>query len=210
MLAYEQASLALAQRCSGVGGATPLFTAMLNYRHSTPRAQSGVSDPEQGGIVVISARERTNYPFGISVDDLGTGFSVEAQIDVSVCALRVIAYLETALEGLVAALEGDAQMAVLALPVLPQAELRELHALNATQAPFAHDRCLHALFEAQAASTPDNIALVCEDGSVSYAASTRAPTGWRITCAALGVGPTAGRLVRRAQAGHDRRPAGRS
>ena len=46
------------------------------------------------------------------------------------------------------------------------------------------------LFAAQAARTPDAIAVVFEERALTYArARARAPTGWRTSCVALGVGP---------------------
>ncbi|SEP38545.1 Condensation domain-containing protein, partial [Rhizobium tibeticum] len=63
LLAHEHASLALAQRCSGVAAPAPLFSALLNYRHNTPAALAG-SGAEDGlaGVEWLGAEERTNYP----------------------------------------------------------------------------------------------------------------------------------------------------
>ena len=46
LLRHEHASLALAQRCSAVPAPTPLFSALLNYRHSPGAAQA----PSRGAI----------------------------------------------------------------------------------------------------------------------------------------------------------------
>ncbi|WP_223621891.1 amino acid adenylation domain-containing protein, partial [Lysobacter sp. ESA13C] len=62
------------------------------------------------------------------------------------------------------------QRPVSALRLLPEAE-RQLvvETWNATDAPYPVDRLVHELFEAQAAKTPDAIALVQDEASLTYA-----------------------------------------
>lgn len=74
LLVHEHASLATAQRCSRIAAPRPLFSALLNYRHSAASEELARSDAWQG-IVMLSAEERTNYPLSLSVDDLGQGSS---------------------------------------------------------------------------------------------------------------------------------------
>ncbi len=66
LLDYEHASLALAQRCSGVAGGTSLFSALLNYRHNE---QPLIPYEVVPGIEFLGEQERTNYPFVLSVED---------------------------------------------------------------------------------------------------------------------------------------------
>ncbi|AXQ48085.1 non-ribosomal peptide synthetase [Stenotrophomonas rhizophila] len=68
LLAHEHASLALAQRCSGVAAPLPLFSAMLNYRHG---AEANAEQRKAWqGIEVLDGLERTNYPLSLNVDDM--------------------------------------------------------------------------------------------------------------------------------------------
>ncbi|MEU9568264.1 condensation domain-containing protein, partial [Streptomyces sp. NPDC048161] len=82
LLAHEHASLALAQQVTSLPAQSPLFTSLLNYRHSRPNAISAPDQlPDTGivGIDILHAQERTNYPLTVSVDDTGVGFRFVVQ-----------------------------------------------------------------------------------------------------------------------------------
>src|SRR5205823_8256322 len=53
---------AMAQRCSGVAPPAPLFSAILNYRHSRKREPEAVLDSPLHAVEWLGAEERTNYP----------------------------------------------------------------------------------------------------------------------------------------------------
>ena len=119
LLRHEHASLALAQRCSGVAAPMPLFSALLNYRHSAGAGASQAGDaPAWDGVTMLGAEERTNYPVTLSVDDLGEGFAMTAQVAAPVDAQRVCDYMHSVLDNLVAALEETPLKATHAIDVL--------------------------------------------------------------------------------------------
>jgi amino acid adenylation domain-containing protein/non-ribosomal peptide synthase protein (TIGR01720 family) len=168
LVPYEQASLALAQNCSGISGDAPLFSAMLNYRHSVaPVDESGASAPDD--VQLLVSQERTNYPFNLSVDDWGDGFSIEAQVDRSVGAERVIGYVQTALSQLVEALSSAPDNKVKSLSILPESERHQLLVeWNDTAADYPKDTCIHELFEAQVEKNSDAVAVIFEEQQLSY------------------------------------------
>ena len=45
---------------------------------------------------------------------------------------------------------------------------------------FPSDKCIHELFEAQAEKTPEAVAVVFEEQSLTYAELNRRSIGWRI------------------------------
>ena len=81
--------------------------------------------------------------------------------------------------------------AALPAALLTAAERQQLLAAwNRTGADYPPASCIHELFEAQAARTPDAVAVVCGGEQPDLPRTEpRGPTGWRTTCAALGVGP---------------------
>ncbi|WP_419178841.1 amino acid adenylation domain-containing protein [Pseudomonas brassicacearum] len=160
LLGHEHASLSLAQRCSGVPASLPLFSTLLNYRHSAAAAVSDHAVSAWHGIQTLSMEERTNYPLCLNVDDLGEGFRLTTQAVVEVGALRVCGYMHTALESLVAALEQTPDLALRELSIVPAAEReRLLVRFNATQGDYPQEQTIHGLFEAQVLRTPDAVAV---------------------------------------------------
>lgn len=176
LMRHEHAPLSLTQRCSAVLAPTPLFSALLNYRY-TPQDSSQAQGPVVWeGIEFLSGRDRTNFPLTMSVDDLGEGFSLTAQMQTPIDPMRINGFLQVALENLVAALEKDAQTPVRAIEVLTAAERHQLLVeWNTTEVEHPKVKCIHELFEAQVEKTPGAIALTHEERSLSYAeVNTRA------------------------------------
>ncbi|VVQ19556.1 Gramicidin S synthase 2 [Pseudomonas fluorescens] len=168
LLAHEQASLALAQRCSAVAVPTPLFSAILNYRHSSVEEVADVVDIAPG-VQVLGARERTNYPLTINIDDLGVDLRITALADAALGAERMAAYLNTALESLLAALQTSADVPLQTLQILPASE-REylLRGVNLPLAQFPETPLIHQQFEAHAQARPDATALIFDEQTLSY------------------------------------------
>ncbi|MBW5281365.1 amino acid adenylation domain-containing protein [Burkholderia gladioli] len=166
LLVHEHAPLALAQRCSGVDAGTPLFSALLNYRHNKlPDA-----DAQASGIEWLGGDERSNYPFTLSVEDYGTALGLTAQVVAPFSPERLCGYVARALEQLAAALESAGATPVAELDVLPAEERTLLlDTWNATDLPAPGAHPVHREIEAQAAATPEAIALVADEESWTYA-----------------------------------------
>ncbi|WP_425335590.1 amino acid adenylation domain-containing protein [Ralstonia pseudosolanacearum] len=171
LLGHEHAPLALAQRCSGVAAPQPLFSALLNYRHSAAPAASAATAPTWSGIDVLEMKERTNYPLTVSVDDLGDGFELNVQSAAGIDPERIAGYLETALVSLTEALERGGREPLHSLTVLPVAERQLLLARwNETAADSARQASLSGLFEAQVVRAPEAIAIEQGERQLSYRA----------------------------------------
>jgi amino acid adenylation domain-containing protein len=126
----------------------------------------------------------------LAVDDLGEGFSLVAQVAAPAEAERVCRMMHAALERLVEALETAPGRAVGSIDVLPEAERRTVvEAWNRTEAEVPADGCIHELFEAQAARTPEAVAVRFEEASLTYAQLNARANRLAHHLRGLGVGP---------------------
>ncbi|KAG0349862.1 hypothetical protein BGZ54_004145, partial [Gamsiella multidivaricata] len=166
LLEHEHASLSLAQRCSSVPAGIPLFSSLLNYRHNEDVTGNNAT---VAGMVIGHEQERTNYPFVMNIEDYGQTLGLTAQIVQPFDAARITDYMQQALESLANALEHTPNMPIQELEILPLEE-RDLllHTWNATDVFYPDQVCIHQMFEDQAARTPDAVAIVYEDQTLTY------------------------------------------
>ncbi|TQF71314.1 non-ribosomal peptide synthetase [Pseudoalteromonas luteoviolacea] len=170
LLPFEQTPLAFIQSCSDVANNTPLFGAILNYRHSKDDQSNAHSEAKSDdAIVQLRVKERTNYPFTLNVDDLGLDFELDFQIDTDVDIERVMYYMQRAIEQLVEHLSIYPEKLVQSVRVISDNEARQLLVeWNGVEEEFPSDKCIHQLFEEQAAITPDAIAVTFESEHIRY------------------------------------------
>ncbi|KFJ08791.1 D-alanine--poly(phosphoribitol) ligase, subunit 1 [Delftia acidovorans] len=187
LLHHEHASLSMAQSCSCLAGGAPLFTALLNYRHTA--LQDADAGDAWTGVQILQSHERTNFPFGLSVNDTGEGFTLIAHVIDAVNAHSMCGYMHEALDGLADALARDPGQPVTAIAVLPAHERDRLlqWSLNGKAHPEALP--VHREFEARVREQPDAVCLVHGDEALTSAQLNARANRLAHRLMALGVGP---------------------
>ena len=191
LLAHENASIALAQSCSGIELGAPLFTTLLNYRHVS--LMDGERDAAKTalwkGIKAIYSEERSNYPLGLSINDDGHGFLLTLQCHHDVDCARVLGYLQASLGKLCEALKEGGQSECSTIDILPLDERQRI--LAASRGPVLHysSMCrVDELFTRQAKLTPDALALNTGIRQMSYRELDAETTAWAEALSKRGLG----------------------
>ena len=139
LMQHRHAPLWLAQGCSGLAPALPLFLAVIcyHYTHAPHRATDACLEAARNTTPAAFSSIETsweNYPLTMLVDDFldRTRLTVYAKTPIS--AEHVCALMHTALESLLTALESTPQKALHHLSILPAAERQQvLQEFNATE-----------------------------------------------------------------------------
>ncbi|KAF9208719.1 hypothetical protein BGZ49_007793 [Haplosporangium sp. Z 27] len=187
LLEHERAPLALAQQCSNVSQGLPLFSALLNYRHNAPSLGDTSKDT---GIENLGYKERTNYPFALSVEDYGNALGLTMDIVKPYDSDRICGYMHQALNSLSKALDLNPDMNAHELDILSTDERHLLtQTWNETDQEYPEHLCIHQLFEQQVERTPESTALVFNGQSLTYADLNMQANQLSHHLISLGVGP---------------------
>jgi amino acid adenylation domain-containing protein len=145
-----------------------LFNSILNCRRT--HKMSGENSIVEG-VQILHAAERTNYPITVNIDDYGLGsdFDIEVQTSNGVSAQELQSYLSNAIIKIVDCLERTPGYVFSCISILSESEENQLlYTMNDTAMDYPKDKCIHELFEQQAADNPDNVAVVFEDKQLTY------------------------------------------
>ncbi|EIF75445.1 hypothetical protein BP354A_4958, partial [Burkholderia pseudomallei 354a] len=136
----------------------PLFQVMFDWHNTPARALT------MPGLTVSVARTETTtsqYDLVLSMQerngDIVGHLNYATALFDEQTARRYARYWRRLLEGMTA---GSANVSVARLPLLDEAEREQVvHEWNATERVYPIRQCIHQLFEAQAARTPNAIAI---------------------------------------------------
>ncbi len=169
LIAHEHASLVLAQGCSAVAAGSPLFSALLNYRHSADVRPNDGEGPWQG-VRILGGDVRSNYPLTLSVDDMGESFDLHVLAVQGMGATRIAGWMINTLTHLVETLERAEPLTLQSVSILDTEERSQLLVdFNDSEQTFPQKQTVHALIEAQAATRPQNPAVIQGAHVLSYA-----------------------------------------
>ncbi len=132
------------------------------------------------------------WPLAVIVAEAGETFQITAWAQYPADPATVCAYMRTALERLAGTLETAPGTPAASIDAMPEEERRKLLIeWNATGTAYPRDKCIHHLFEEQAARTPDAVAVVHDGHTLTYSQLNARANQLAHHLRGLGVGPEA-------------------
>ena len=186
---HEHTPLFDVQGWSGIPRGQPLFESVIIFENFPSVDRAGLSQGVGVGIRAIKTDIGSNFAITLvcapqAVIVFRLAFD-RRRFDGSTVD-RMLGHLRVLLAGIVA---GPRRL-IREVPMLPEEERRQvLVTWNDTAVRILDDWCAHVLFEAQAARTPDALAVSALDGELTYRALDQQANRLAHHLRALGVGP---------------------
>ena len=101
--------------------------------------------------------------------ETNNGLYITLEYNTDLFKPKTIEHLASSLQLLFEGIADDATQTIAQLPLLRDKETRHLlNSLNDTETDYPNESCIHQLFEQQVEKTPNNIALIFEQQSLTY------------------------------------------
>ena len=185
---YEYSPLVQVQSWSDVSRGLPMFESLLVFENYPART---AIQAWSGSLQIRQVRfvSSTHYPLTVVVlpeRELRLRIEYQCHRFDTATITRMLGHLQTLLEGIATNLT----QRLADLPMLTKAERHQLLGeWNNTSTAYPQDTCIHQLFEAQVARTPDAVAAIFEAQELTYRELNGRANQLAHHLRALGVGP---------------------
>ena len=145
---------------------TPVFQALFSYQDASARKDT-LGDLELTQIHVMPEAAQTELTLWVMdrTDGMVGGVSYSTDLFDPSTIRRFISHFRT----LLGSVARDPNLSVATIAIVPEAELARFAEWNGVTQAFPRDACAHELIEQHVARTPDAVAVVCGDASLTYA-----------------------------------------
>jgi amino acid adenylation domain-containing protein len=166
---------------------TPLFQVMFALQN-TPAADVAMAGLKLKPLKLD--RVKSKFDLTLEVEEEAEGLRLCFEYNTDLFAAPTIERMLGHLENLLKAVVSDSSQRVAELPFLSDSERHKLvFEWNNTRADFPEGACIHHLFEAQVARTPDAIAAEFNGQTITYAQLNRRANQLAHRLQRLGIGP---------------------
>ena len=172
LLHHEHAPLTVTQKASKLPSGVPLFTSVINYRHSGSRDRPLLDGPAVvpgAKVQFLEQHEGNNYPLTLSVDEYQNAIKLSIQAAKGIDPDAVLLLTRNAITSIVEALENTPDAPLNTLAVLTQDDEAALVAQWRGEPVDLDDtRCIHHHVQAQVEATPDRVAVRADGVTLTY------------------------------------------
>lgn len=165
---------------------TPFFQVMLVLQNA-PRSVLDIPGLEVESFNVES--ESAKFDLTLELEDTEQTLAGKIEYNTDLFDPTTIRRLFTHLHNLLESIVNNPDEQVSSLQMLSEAEQEEMLTWNDTQASYAHDSCIHQLFETHVQQKPDAVAVVLDDAQLTYRELNRRANTLAHHLRSLGVGP---------------------
>lgn len=165
---------------------TPFFQVMLVLQNA-PRSILELPGLNLTSIKIES--ESTKFDLTLEMEDTEQGLAGKIEYNTDLFDTTTIRRLFTHLQNLLESIVTNPDEQVSSLQMLSETEQQEALTWNDTGASYAHDSCIHQLFEAHVMQKPDAVAVVLGDTQLTYRELNRRANSLAHHLQSLGVGP---------------------